>query len=87
MLKLDPAIIEACCRDVVPPHAEARVSVPQVQRLCHQSGRLRGHGGSIIGMVTFGESSSLKGLLIKFGFTPEKVIEAVLHQIERNTAS
>ena len=43
-----------------------------------------GIGGSIIGMRTFGSSAPLKDLLTKFGFTPEKVLEAALHQLEKN---
>ena len=38
--------------------------------------RYVGRPGKIIGMQTFGASAPLKELQKKFGFTPEKVVEA-----------
>lgn len=70
---------------VLPPHIRARVSVEQGAVLGWD--RYAGPTGAIIGMHTFGSSAPLKDLLTKFGFTPEKVMEAALHQIEQNKAS
>lgn len=70
---------------VLPPHIRARVSVEQGSVIGWD--RYAGSSGSIIGMHTFGASAPLKDLLTKFGFTPEKVMEAALHQIEQNKAS
>ena len=39
-------------------------------------GPLRRPGGRIVGMHTFGASAPLKEVQSKFGFTPEKVVEA-----------
>jgi transketolase len=68
---------------VLPPQIRARVAVEQASVIGWD--RYAGTGGAIIGMHTFGASAPLKDLLTKFGFTPEKVLEAALHQIENNT--
>lgn len=70
---------------VLPPHIHARVTVEQGSVIGWD--RYAGNTGAIIGMHTFGSSAPLKDLLTKFGFTPEKVMEAALHQIEQNKAS
>ena len=70
---------------ILPPHIRARVSVEQGSVIGWD--RYAGSTGAIIGMHRFGASAPLKDLLIKFGFTPEKVIEAALDQIEQNKAS
>jgi transketolase len=70
---------------VLPPHIKARVTVEQGSVLGWD--RYAGPTGAIIGMHTFGSSAPLKDLLTKFGFTPEKVLEAALNQIEQNKAS
>jgi transketolase len=67
---------------VLPPQIRARVAVEQASVIGWD--RYAGPGGAIIGMHTFGASAPLKDLLTKFGFTPEKVMEAALHQIEKN---
>jgi transketolase len=67
---------------VLPPQIQARVSVEQGSVIGWD--RYAGPNGTIIGMHTFGSSAPLKDLLTKFGFTPEKVLEAALHQIEKH---
>ena len=64
---------------VLPPDIRARVSVEQAAVMGWD--RYAGASGSIIGMHSFGSSAPLKDLLTKFGFTPEKVLEAARHQI------
>jgi transketolase len=69
-------------RDIVlPPQIRARVSVEQGSVIGWD--RYAGPTGAIIGMHTFGSSAPLKDLLTKFGFTPEKVLEAAMQQIEK----
>jgi transketolase len=68
---------------VLPPRIRARVAVEQGSVIGWD--RYAGSTGSIIGMHTFGSSAPLKDLLTKFGFTPEKVMQAAMHQIEQNT--
>lgn len=70
---------------VLPPHIKARVSVEQGSVIGWD--RYAGATGAIIGMHTFGSSAPLKDLLTKFGFTPEKVMDAALNQIEQNKTS
>ena len=67
---------------VLPPAIKARVSVEQAAVMGWD--RYVGTTGSIIGMHSFGSSAPLKDLLKKFGFTPEKVLEAARHQIAIN---
>lgn len=69
---------------VLPPHVKARVAVEQGSAIGWD--RYAGPSGAIIGMHTFGASAPLKDLLKKFGFTPDKVVEAALGQIEQNKA-
>jgi transketolase len=70
---------------VLPPQIKARVTVEQGSVIGWD--RYAGPSGEIIGMHTFGSSAPLKDLLKKFGFAPDKVIEAALRQIEQNKAS
>jgi transketolase len=70
---------------VLPPQIRARVSVEQGSVIGWD--RYAGATGAIIGMHTFGSSAPLKDLLTKFGFTPEKVLDAALQQIEKNKPS
>jgi transketolase len=70
---------------VLPPQILARVSVEQGSVIGWD--RYTGSVGTVIGMHTFGASAPLKDLLTKFGFTPEKVLDAAMHQIEKNKAS
>jgi transketolase len=43
-----------------------------------------GAGGAKIGMYTFGSSAPIKDLMMKFGFTPEKVLAAAKDQIAKS---
>ena len=60
---------------VLPPDVTARVSVEQASVLGWD--RYVGSKGKIIGMHTFGASAPLKELQKKFGFSPDKIAEAV----------
>ena len=64
---------------VLPPDITARVTVEQGTVMGWD--RYAGASGKIIGMHSFGSSAPLKDLLTKFGFTPEKVLEAARQQI------
>jgi transketolase len=66
---------------VLPPHITARVTVEQASVIGWD--RYAGSSGAIIGMHGFGASAPLKDLLVKFGFTPEKVMEAAKTQIAK----
>ena len=46
-------------------------------------GTVRGQGGAILGMQTFGASAPLQQLLQKFGFTQEHVVAAARAQLAR----
>jgi transketolase len=70
---------------VLPPQIRARVTVEQGSVIGWD--RYAGSAGQVIGMHTFGSSAPLKDLLKKFGFTPEKVLEAAMLQIERSSAA
>ncbi|WP_205042054.1 transketolase [Rhodoligotrophos defluvii] len=67
---------------VLPPHIRARVSVEQASTIGWD--RYVGANGAKIGMHTFGASAPLKALLTKFGFTPEKIVEAARAQIAKH---
>jgi transketolase len=67
---------------VLPPEVRARVSVEQASVVGWSY--YIGAGAHGIGMHTFGASAPLKALLKKFGFTPEKVVEAAKEAIARN---
>jgi len=41
--------------------------------------------GEVIGMETFGASAPLAALQKKFGFTPERVVEAAREQLRSNS--
>ncbi len=65
---------------VLPPGVTARVAVEAAV-----SGgwyKYVGLDGAVIGIDTFGESAPAKDLFAYFGFTVEKVVEAVLKLIE-----
>src|SRR5207245_3932631 len=64
---------------VSPPGVTARVCVEQASTFGWT--RYSGLNGARIGMHTFGASAPLKELQKKFGFTPEKVIDAAKEQI------
>jgi transketolase len=67
---------------VLPPDVTARVSVELGSLIGWD--RYVGPTGAKVGMHTFGSSAPLKDLLTKFGFTPEKVMEAAKAQIARS---
>ncbi|GJE46386.1 transketolase [Methylobacterium soli] len=73
---------EAYRDSVLPPGVLARVAVEQGSVIGWD--RYAGSAGAIVGMHTFGSSAPLKDLLKKFGFTPEKVLQAARDQIARH---
>ncbi|MCJ2026521.1 transketolase [Methylobacterium sp. J-067] len=73
---------EAYRHSVLPPAVKARVAVEQGSVIGWD--RYAGSEGAIIGMSTFGASAPLKDLLTKFGFTPEKVLEAAKAQVAKH---
>jgi transketolase len=70
---------------VLPAAVTARVAVEQASMLGWS--RYVGVAGEIIGMHTFGASAPLKALQTKFGFTPERVVEAAREALERARSS
>jgi transketolase len=64
---------------VLPPDVTARVAIEQASTFGWE--RYVGTGGAIVAMSTFGASAPLKELQSKFGFTPEKVVEAAKAQL------
>ena len=66
---------------VIPPDVHARVYVEQASTFGWE--KYTGKNGAKIGMHTFGASAPLKALQGKFGFTPEKVLEAAKDQLTR----
>jgi transketolase len=73
---------EAYRESVLPAAVTARIAVEQGSTLGWD--RYVGPGGRIVGMHTFGASAPLKDVETKFGFTPEKVVEAARELIEGN---
>ena len=63
---------------VLPPHITARVAVEQAASFGWD--RYVGPTGTAIAMHTFGTSAPLKDVARRFGFTPERVIEAAKDQ-------
>jgi transketolase len=61
--------------EVLPPAVTARVSIEEASTIGWD--RYVGSGGVKIGMHTFGTSAPLKDVQTKFGFTPDRVAEAV----------
>jgi transketolase len=79
-------IFEHYCRkhpeyneEVLPERVKARVSVEQASVFGWE--RYTGLTGTRIGMHTFGASAPLRELQTKFGFTPERVVEAAKDQL------
>ena len=68
---------------VLPPEVTGRLSIEQAATFGWE--RFVGLKGESIGMHTFGASAPLAALLTKFGFTPDKVLEAVRRQAGRDT--
>jgi len=82
-------VFEHYCREhpeyreaVLPSQVKARVSVEQASELGWE--RYVGSSGEMIGMDTFGASAPLKELQTKFGFTPERIVEAAKEQVRLN---
>ncbi len=72
-------------RDHVLPHTTlGRVAVEQAAVMGWD--RYTGWGGQVIGMHTFGASAPAGALIKKFGFTPEKVLEAARAQAKRKSS-
>ncbi len=69
---------------VLPPDILGRVSVEQAATLGWE--RYVGMNGTMIGMRSFGASAPIKMLQERFGFTPEKVMDAARTQRERTRA-
>jgi transketolase len=79
-------VFERHCREhpdyreeVLPMQVKARVSVEQASEFGWE--RYVGTTGHMIGMNTFGASAPLKELQSKFGFTPERIVEAARQQV------
>ncbi len=68
-------------RSVLPPETTARVAVEAAAALGWD--RYVGPAGEVIAMHSFGASAPIKALQGKFGFTPEKVLEAARRQLGR----
>ncbi|MGA8491066.1 MAG: transketolase [Terriglobales bacterium] len=66
-------------KQVLPPEVKARVSVEAAATFGWS--QYVGPTGKMIGMHRFGASAPIKDLLKKFGFTPEKVVEAARESI------
>ena len=60
--------------EVLPPAVTARVSIEEASTIGWD--RYVGEKGATIGMHTFGTSAPLADAMSKFGFTPDKVVEA-----------
>jgi transketolase len=65
---------------VLPAHVTARISIEMGSTMGWS--RYVGPAGSSIGMKTFGASGPIKGVLQKFGFTPERVVAAAKELLE-----
>ncbi|MCZ3133245.1 hypothetical protein NYZ18_18955, partial [Acinetobacter baumannii] len=63
---------------------KARVTVEQGSMIGWD--RYAGTEGTVIGMNTFGASAPIKDLQTKFGFTPDKVLEAARAQLAKHKA-
>ena len=68
---------------VLPPKIAARVTVELGAVIGWD--RYAGPTGTILGMHSFGASAPIKDLLAKFGFVPDKLLQAAKAQIARNT--
>ncbi len=66
-------------KQVLPPGVKARVSVEAASTFGWS--QYVGPTGKMIGMHSFGASAPIKDVLKKFGFTPEKVVEAARQAI------
>lgn len=73
---------EAYRKKVLPPDVKARVAVEQASTFGWA--QYVGMTGKIIGMHTFGASAPLKELQKKFGFSPDKIVEAAREAIAQS---
>jgi transketolase len=64
---------------VLPPSVRARVGIEQASSLGWD--RYVGDGGAVVAMHTFGASAPLKGLLTRFGFTPDAVAQVARERV------
>jgi transketolase len=71
---------ESYRRKVLPPHITSRVTVEMGSTIGWD--RYAGPTGAIIGMHSFGASGPIKDVLAKFGFVPDKILQAAKKQIE-----
>lgn len=71
-------------QSVLPRGVKARVAVEKGAAFGWE--RYAGDGGAILAMRSFGASAPLKELQKKFGFTPEKIVEAAKAQIAAHKA-
>lgn len=69
-------------KKVLPPDVKARVAVEQASTFGWA--QYVGLNGKIIGMHTFGASAPLKELQKKFGFSPDKIVEAAREAIAQS---
>ncbi|WP_422000890.1 transketolase [Reyranella sp.] len=67
--------------EVLPPAVKLRLAVEQASAMGWE--RYVGDQGRVIGMKAFGASAPLKELQRKYGFEPEKVVEAALEMLGR----
>jgi transketolase len=75
---------EAYREEVLPDAIDARVAVEQAATIGWA--RYVGRRGAVVGMHTFGASAPLKGLLTKFGFTPENIVMVAREQLARHSS-
>ena len=75
---------EAYREQVLPDAIAARVAVEQAATIGWA--RYIGRHGAVVGMHTFGASAPLKGLLTKFGFTPDHVATVAREQLARHSS-
>jgi transketolase len=68
--------------EVFPPHIRARVTVEMGAVIGWD--RYAGPTGTIIGMHSFGASGKIGDVLAKFGFVPDKILQAAKNQIARS---
>ena len=68
--------------EVLPPEVKARVAVEQASTFGWA--QYVGPAGQVVGMRSFGASAPLKDLQKKFGFTPDKVVEAAREALARS---
>ena len=69
-------------KQVLPPVVKARVSVEAASTFGWE--RYVGPTGKMVGMHSFGASAPIKDLMKKFGFTPDRVVEAAREAIAQS---